>query len=361
VLSKWAAAVKRQGKVRSKGAPSIFTLDDKLKIRQLTKTGKYRVTDEEFQEGAHKFAKNRAIRDNRVYRAPSKRTLARVESEMGIKTGYAEETTDARANAIAYARNAVTFIALNDYLSSSIVPALIVNGDATQFTVGKDPRKKNKVKFVIEDVADGPLKTSSKKKTKGGLLYSIKYYLIISAAGVQSSSVFIVADENMPEGEIEGRFDVFLSFFTEHRTKFFSEIEMFSEEMDVDLSEDEGKSNKKGRGKLRGQSDKPRAKKKTMPTQHVNVACYGLLRILFALQSAIKPQTILTSFMKCGMVPFDQDYIYNSFNVPFTAEERESVSTHLPELKSLLMTNGEIKDEDLDALGLFPHHQEKER
>ncbi len=40
VLSKWAAAV------LCKGAPSIFTPEDKLKIRQLANTGKYRVSDD---------------------------------------------------------------------------------------------------------------------------------------------------------------------------------------------------------------------------------------------------------------------------------------------------------------------------
>ncbi len=71
---------------------------------------------------------------------PSRTTLGRLELELGIYTGNTEETTDARAIAVAAVRNAVSFA-----VAPLIDPHLILNADATQFTVGNTSAKNENV------------------------------------------------------------------------------------------------------------------------------------------------------------------------------------------------------------------------
>lgn len=112
---------------------------------------------------------------------PSIRTLERYEERLGIKTGYAEETTNARAMAIADVRNSVSFAAMNSLMHDITHLSLILNADGTQFTVGYNSRKKVEVKYVGN--IEGPLKIVKKDAKSGITQYFIKYFLLMSATG----------------------------------------------------------------------------------------------------------------------------------------------------------------------------------
>jgi hypothetical protein len=69
--------------------------------------------------------------------------------------------------------------------------ALILNFDATQFTVGYDSNKKIEVKSIGKQ-DDGPLKVLPNKQNAGIVKFSIKYFLLMSACGFTSDPVLIV-------------------------------------------------------------------------------------------------------------------------------------------------------------------------
>ena len=77
----------------------------------------------------------------------SPRTKKRIEQELEIKTGNAETTTNARALAVADIQNAVSFAAMNSLMVPLSHPAMIMNVDGTQFTVGCN-KGKVQVKYV---------------------------------------------------------------------------------------------------------------------------------------------------------------------------------------------------------------------
>lgn len=81
-------------------------------------------------------------------------------------------------------------------------PPLIWNCDATNFTVGTD--NKGKTSVIFRDESDNrrhrgkqPLKCRPEDSNPSGLQYSIKYYLLMSAFGVQKRSVFVIQNECM--------------------------------------------------------------------------------------------------------------------------------------------------------------------
>jgi hypothetical protein len=132
----------------------------------------------------------------------SDRFLSKLEDELCINSGEAEETTDARAAAVADKKNSYTFAALNTLISKIVKRPLIMNADATQFTVGHDMKKKVKVKF-IEKLNGRPLKVLPSEDGEGHGLFTIKYYLLITAQGDQADPIYIIADDKMDENEVD--------------------------------------------------------------------------------------------------------------------------------------------------------------
>ena len=74
------------------------------------------------------------------------------------------------------------------------IPAMIMNVDGTQFTVGCNMGKVQ-VKYV--EAPDGPLKVLPQKSSDNGVAYFIKYYLLMAAEGFTSNPVYIMADDDM--------------------------------------------------------------------------------------------------------------------------------------------------------------------
>jgi hypothetical protein len=67
---------------------------------------------------------------------------------MSIKQANAEATTTARDLAVSDIRNAVSFAAMNKLMVPLVNPELILNVDATSFTVDKDCHEKIKIEYI---------------------------------------------------------------------------------------------------------------------------------------------------------------------------------------------------------------------
>jgi hypothetical protein len=136
-----------------------------------------------------------------------KSVMRRLEAEINVRTGQAEVTTNARQIATSDIYNAVTFYVMNAFLLSimKVHPALCLNSDATQFQCGGNGDTTVAVKYdenSIGDKGSRSLKTTnSKKKDEGIIKYFVKYYLIISAVGMVSDPIYMLADDNMDEEE----------------------------------------------------------------------------------------------------------------------------------------------------------------
>ena len=129
---------------------------------------------------------------------PSRSTLWRIEQKVAAKSGVAEETTNARAQATRDVRNAVSFAAMNALMVPLIPPQLIANIDATQFTVGNSSKGKVVVKYFQDENGKRPKSLKTLPDEAHGLVaYFIKYYLLMFADGTQGTPVFVVANDNL--------------------------------------------------------------------------------------------------------------------------------------------------------------------
>lgn len=183
------------------GRPPCLGELQKEQLLAFLRTSDYQVSTREYdaklQELVQQTARDRKKAESQV-NTLSPRTKKRIEQELEIKTGNAETTTNARALAVADIRNAVSFAAMNSLMVPLSHPALIMNVDGTQFTVGCN---KDKVQVKYVEATDGPLKVLPQKSSGSGVAYFIKYYLLMAAEGFTSDPVYIMADDDMPEGD----------------------------------------------------------------------------------------------------------------------------------------------------------------
>ena len=70
-------------------------------------------------------------------------SIHRYEDKIGATTGFAEATTNARANAVVDIRYAISFGVMNQYMAPNLHPSLTLNSDVTQYTVGCDTFEKS--------------------------------------------------------------------------------------------------------------------------------------------------------------------------------------------------------------------------
>lgn len=128
----------------------------------------------------------------------SDRTIRRWKCQLGFRTMTVEPTTEARRKAVLDVLNALSLIVMLQVVLLHVKHApLIVNYDSTQFAFGGGTRN---TKGVVPEGLDHAETVSG-----SGMLNdeSIKYYAIMSAAGIICSSiVLVVADENMAKEDI---------------------------------------------------------------------------------------------------------------------------------------------------------------
>lgn len=161
----------------------------------------------EFKEKAIKLSTDRQVeelkKDPMDVSVPSASTLRRLDKELGLKNKNAEKGTIARALAISGIRNLATFVAANHYMGPITNNNLIINADATQCQTSGEAKKKTKVKVSSgRNTSVDPLKVSS-TETESLPCYFIKYYMVIGAGGSLAAPIYIVADDNMLENDVD--------------------------------------------------------------------------------------------------------------------------------------------------------------
>ena len=143
-----------------------------------------------------------------------KETFRNLKKKHNIGDTYGQSKTDYRIEAEHDVKHAVaTLVGHTACLQYCNNPNLIINYDATQFQIGKsNKRKDDKVLFVKKDPGDSvrrdkfhkPRSTRKSTKDNNDLNFGIKWFCIMTAAGyICNRNVFLIADNQMNEGEFE--------------------------------------------------------------------------------------------------------------------------------------------------------------
>lgn len=203
-VKKYAYRVRRGLQFRkTRGKPPLLEKDDEIELTTWLKNLRYCSRSDAFRKRFLEIALSRHIARGHsplLFRKPSAKAIAKYEEKMGIMTKNAEATTNARAEAVADLQNAISFAAMNYGIVPYVLPQLIVNCDATQFTVGSESGRKIQVKVLTKSEC---YKVLPDESNKGITAYFIKYYLIMNAYGQISHPIFVVADETMAEDTID--------------------------------------------------------------------------------------------------------------------------------------------------------------
>lgn len=112
------------------GRPGVLSPVEENKLVSFLKDGDYQIKTVKFYERLQDLAVERAValhKSAAQVKGVSRRTRARVEEKLAIKTGNTETTTNARAIATADVRNAVSYVVMNKFMTSLVSPYLILN------------------------------------------------------------------------------------------------------------------------------------------------------------------------------------------------------------------------------------------
>jgi hypothetical protein len=205
LMQKWAAML-RKGVTpnRSGGRPTLLGTPEQKKIVAMCTGNAVQLRSEDFDAAFNAEVKMKVEAAGKIFQKPHEKTLRTFEKKHSIKTKAAETSTDARLVATSDICNFITFAAMNYafVVLLKIHPALIMNIDATQFTVGSDFAGKTWVKVAGEVEAKGGVIKAAPEKgdNSNGVAFFIKYYLLMSATGDVHDPVFVVQDKYMKEG-----------------------------------------------------------------------------------------------------------------------------------------------------------------
>ncbi len=131
----------------------------------------------------------------------SRTTMKKYVKKLKLNIKNAECTTKARYTACIEIRNAVTFAACCSNLSKNTHPALILNMDASQFTLGGNGHKL--VKIITAGTPTSLKCLPVEGKYQNTMAFFIKYYLFISASGLIGHPVFVISDARMKKDAID--------------------------------------------------------------------------------------------------------------------------------------------------------------
>jgi hypothetical protein len=207
VLSKWTKEVEKHGSVYGKpGAPRKIDSPEAKRHIVDKRSSRLQTREEDFDQVLEAARETGSKRGKSSFESSKMcpKTKLMYEAKYGIKTGAAEVTTTARQVACEDVRNFITFGCMNGYMVPNTPLCLVCNMDATAFTVGKAIDGKTIVKYFVKEEGV-PLKAAPGKKTKGDPtgLFTIKYYLIMGAAGNVSVPVYVFQDDRMSETDVE--------------------------------------------------------------------------------------------------------------------------------------------------------------
>lgn len=206
-IYKWVRLIKNGITLSPYGRPPIIAQEHLPKIKQFVDNHISGVPSAILNDEINKYAiataqARRNISEAQV-KCPSRRTLGTIHKQLKIKNGNAELTTNARAIACSDVRNAVSMCAAQHLMVPLVDHFLILNMDATQYTVGNSCSSTAKVNFTIRPSSGKSLQVTKDKKNSGITSYFIKHYLLISAGGIAADPVYIIADENMTKEDID--------------------------------------------------------------------------------------------------------------------------------------------------------------
>ena len=202
---KWVKAVKAGDMIYdSKGRPGSLSQNSKLALASYISSGPYNVREVDFIKKVHQLQIDDATpftSSLSQVKPIGRRSIYRLRKELQLKSATAEATTFARAEAISSIRNAVSFI-LAMFIFRHVKPSLVINMDATQYTVGRS-QKANTVIYDPETQKKKCLKTLPPEK--GGFLMHmfIKYVHVITAGRRMGDPIFLIADDSMSEDDFD--------------------------------------------------------------------------------------------------------------------------------------------------------------
>ena len=208
-LRGWVRKVKNGVQLHgNKGRPSALSKEGKEKLVEYCTAGVYDVKYEDFIKKIHELQMEDAASYKKglsSVKLMARRSIGRLVKELNLKIGTGETTTLARADAIGSIRNAVSFAASME-LFKNIKNDLVINMDATQYTVGKQARRKP----VIYDPSVQKLKTNTclkrlPEKGDSGLNMFIKFVYVITAGSRMADPVFLIADDTMGEDDFDAQ------------------------------------------------------------------------------------------------------------------------------------------------------------
>lgn len=189
------------------GRPTLIGSPLMKKVRRVVTEGVHNIITSDFISSVQGYHTQSVMEKSNIaecsVRPLSKRSLGRLIKKMKLKKGMAEQTTDARALATADKLNAVSTAIAHYLMVPLTVPQLIINMDATSFETGGGLTDGVEVIYdPLVQPRDEPLKVPA-QKGKSLTKYFVKYYLAINATGISGPAVYVCADENMREGDID--------------------------------------------------------------------------------------------------------------------------------------------------------------
>ena len=196
-LNKWKkACMQRKLPQGRRGRPNVFDENAIEELRSFQYDETYLrsqgESDTKLTTIAHSVRKRRGYRVNPNFQL-SLRTKNRLLDRLDLTVKGSEATTNAREHESFDIRNFISFLVAMLVVVQVIYNGFIINVDGSTFTVGGTGSKRQKC--IAPKARKKNLKTRQTPESKDGLLYTIKFYLIICALGFQGPPVFIIASE----------------------------------------------------------------------------------------------------------------------------------------------------------------------
>ena len=209
MITQWVSDYTKNGNLQqSRGRPSSFLSADLEYIKKSVSAKVYNTTAVNFRtQMQEEYVKNvvsvTVVADCCV-KSLSDRTLVRYTKKMKLEVTNTEQTTDARDVATADKLNAVSVAAAYFLVMPLTSPHLVINADGTSFQTGGGQTELVPVVYDPEMHKENnqPPKVLPEKSVSL-TAYFVKLYPCINATGSSAPPVYICADKNMKEGEID--------------------------------------------------------------------------------------------------------------------------------------------------------------
>ena len=209
LLATWVRRYNKNSNVVVQGGrPVLFSDASLVSVKKDLNAALYNVKREDFVENLQKeHIKQVTTATDKAsccVHPVSRRTIKRYMEKMNVKDGNAEQTTDARAKATGDKINAISVAAAHHLMMPLTDPNITINADATSYQTGGGLTDKIRIIYDPEEQAKRgvPLKVMPEKGTSL-VAFFVKFYLCMTAAGTTAPPIYIVADSNMKEGEID--------------------------------------------------------------------------------------------------------------------------------------------------------------